>query len=134
MAKSKEIVRKPGRPAVYDHAVIVKILKKHQGKAGGLTQALKELQGLKGFEKISYGSLSVISKKSDIKFGLGKPKDVPEVPVKAPKKAKKASKEVNGSDTPVTIQKPQKPSKKAKKPKEETVVIQEEPVVIQKAA
>jgi hypothetical protein len=85
----KQEVKKAGRPLVYDHVTIIKILKKHQGKSGGLKISLEELKKLKGFENISYGSLCVIAKKNNFKFGLGKPKPKPVVNTKKKKSSSK---------------------------------------------
>lgn len=85
----KVVVKKsPGRPALYDANIVVKHLKKYEGLPGGLLKAWTSVKALKAFAKISYATMCNIASKNEIKFGLGKPKEVkPPVKVKA-KKAK----------------------------------------------
>ena len=80
MAKTKKaVVSTPvkGRPRKYNRDKIVKVLKKHEGKVGGLKAAHEELLrvnafGKKPFEGISYIMVALISKEAGVAFGRGR--------------------------------------------------------------
>lgn len=85
--------KKPGRPRLYDHDVLLKHLRKYEGKCGGLKAAHGEVMKLKGYEKIAYMNLALIAQKNAIRFGLGKPPEKKKVEEKKPttKATKKAA-------------------------------------------